>query len=388
MALTAAVTFILTLSFTRKAFNDKLTEVDRLSEKYSRLNELDMKVQEEFYKDVPNEDVIDGMLTGYISGLGDPYSVYRSAKELSDYQDNNAGVYTGIGIVIQLQENGDVKVLSVTEGGSAEKAGIEADDLLLSVEGVSVYDDYKGAIDKIAGDVGTSVSLRIKKSKTGKELPLSVKRAQLDEITVTSEMLEDNIGYIRIAKFRSVTSEQFEEARQRLLKEGAKGFIFDVRDNGGGVVAALERLADPILPEGDLAFSYSKNGESNVILKSDKNYEAMPYVVLVNGKTASASELFACVLRDYADAVIVGEKTFGKGIMQTTFPLSSGGVTLTTATYKTGKSECYHGIGLEPDVLSELDEDAETDTQLDDAIKTIRKRVPAEANESTKKNAA
>lgn len=375
MALTAAATFTITLSMSRKAFNEKVTEVDRLADKYDRLDELDAVVRENFYREVPEEDVLDGILTGYVAGLGDRYSVYRSARELTDYEDTTAGVYTGIGITVTKNDEGDVEIVDLAPGGSAEQAGIRKGDLLIEVEGISVRENYTEAINKIGGEVGTSVTLRVQEKASGRQKKLSVKRVHIDEVTVLAKMLDNKIGFIRIEKFRSNTVTQFEEARQKLLKEGAKGFIFDVRQNGGGVLGALEQLADPLLPEGELAFSTTKDGTRETIITSDANYTDMPYAVLVDGGTASASELFACLLRDYSGAILVGEKTFGKGIMQATLALSSGGVTLTTATYETGITPCYHEIGLEPDVLSVYDPEAETDTQLEAAQKALLSRM-------------
>ena len=375
MALTAAATFVITLSMSRKAFNEKVTEVDRLADKYDRLDELDAAVREYFYREVPEEDVLDGILTGYVAGLGDHYSVYRSARALTDYEDTTAGVYTGIGITVSQNENGDIEIVNVAEGGSAEQAGIRAGDLLIEVEGISVKENYNEAIEKIGGEIGTSVTVRVQEKDSVRQKKLSLKRVHIDEVTVGAVMLDHKIGYIRIDKFRSVTAAQFEQARQQLLKDGAKGFIFDVRQNGGGVLTALEALADPLLPEGELAFSTAKDGTRETIITSDADFTEMPYAVLVDGGTASASELFACLLRDYAGAILVGEKTFGKGIMQATIPLSSGGVTLTTATYETGVTSCFHEIGLEPDVLSVYDPEAETDTQLEAAQTALLGRI-------------
>ena len=375
MALTAAATFVITLSMSRKAFNEKVTEVDRLADKYDRLDELDSVVRENFYREVPEEDVLDGILAGYVVGLGDRYSVYRSARELNDYEDTTAGVYTGIGITVMKNENGDVEIVDLSAGGSAEQAGIKKGDLLIEVEGISAKENYAEAIEQIAGEVGTSVSLRIQEKESGRQKKVSVRRVHIDEVTVQAKMLENKIGCIRIEKFRSNTVTQFEEARQKLLKDGAKGFIFDVRQNGGGVLGALEALADPLLPEGELAFSTAKDGTRETIITSDANYTDMPYAVLVDSGTASAAELFACLLRDYSGAILVGEKTFGKGIMQTTIALSDGGVTLTTATYETGITPCYHEIGLEPDVLSLYDPEAETDTQMAAAHEALLSRM-------------
>lgn len=371
MALTATVTFILTLSFAQKKFNRSVSEVDRLSEKYQLLDELDAKIREEYYTDIPEQDVINGMLEGYVDGLGDKYSVYRGAEDYAAYEDNNAGVYTGIGISVHKTESGEAEIVSVSENGSAEKEGIEVGDILVAVDGMKLTDGYAEAIDKISGEVGTTVTLLVRKGSSGSEKSYTVTRAKIDEVTVQSEMLEHHIGYIRITKFRTVSVAQFSNALNDLRAKGAEAFVFDVRSNGGGVLAALEAMVDPLLPAGELAFATTKDGESTTILESDAEQLEIPMAILVNGGTASAAELFACVLRDYAGAKLVGEKTFGKGIMQTTFALSSGAVTLTTATYETGVTPCYHGIGLEPDVLSVLADDAETDTQLDDAVNLL-----------------
>lgn len=372
MTLTAAATFVITLSASKNAFNKKITEIDRLADKYERLDELDAKVRDAFYQDVPEDSVLEGMLEGYVSGLGDRYSVYRGDDALTAYHDNNSGVYTGIGISIRKMDDGFAEIVDVTDDGPAEKRGIEVGDILLEVEGISLKASYDEAVGLISGEVGTSVTLLIRKHDSDTEKKIAVVRAQIDEITVQSAYLPDDIGYIYIGKFRGVTISQFENARQELLKQGAKAFIFDVRNNGGGVLSALEQMTDPLLPEGELAFSYDRDGNASPILESDAHFEKMPYVILVNGSTASAAELFACVLRDYADAVLVGETTFGKGIMQTTFDLSGGGVTLTTATYATGKTPCYHEIGLEPDIVVEYDENAEKDNQIAAAIEAAK----------------
>lgn len=376
-ALSSAVTFILTLSFTRSQFNAKVTEVDRLAEKYARLDELDRVIGEHYYTDVPQDAVTDYMLAGYVRGLGDRYSAYRSGTEMNSFDNGNTGVYTGIGVTVTRNAAGEAEVTAVTENGPAEKAGLKVGDILVEVEGISVVDQYSDAMQKISGEIGTSVTVRVRQKENGAVMAYSIMRSQIEEVTVSSEMLDHHIGYIRITGFRTVTVTQFSTALHDLLTAGAEGIIFDVRDNGGGLLSALEQMTDPILPEGELAFSYDKAGKAETIVKSNAEHLDMPFAVLVNGNTASAAELFACMLRDYAGAKLVGEKTFGKGIMQTTYPLTSGGVTLTTATYSTGKTPCYHGIGLEPDVLSVADEKAEGDSQRDAAIETLMAMIAA-----------
>ena len=379
IALTAALTFILTMAFTLQVFNDKVSEVDRLSDKYQRLEELDATVSEYFYRDAEEEAIVDMMLKGYIAGLDDPYSTYYTAEELEAYEDNTAGVYVGIGVSVMRDDEGYASIQSVMSGGAAEKAGLVPGDTILSVNGISFSSDYEKAIETIRGEEGEEITLSVRKANTESTTTLKLVCAQVNETTVTAELLNNHIGYIRITKFRTVSVAQFETALHDMMAAGAKGIIFDVRDDGGGMLDALEQMMDPLLPEGELAFAYEKDGSSFPIVESDAEMLDMPYAVLMNGNTASAAELFACLLRDYADAILVGEKSFGKGIMQTTFPLSDGGVTLTTATYATGKSECYHGVGLEPDVLSVADVESQTDNQLEDAVNALLDRINSNA---------
>lgn len=381
MAIAAALTFIFTMAFSTRRFNEKVSNADRLAAQYPHLEELDQTVRKYFYADVNEDSLTDGILKGYVSGLGDRYSNYMSAQGYTENQDQTAGVYTGIGITVTQSEHNEISVVEVAEDGPADKAGIVPNDCIVMVDDLRVADDYNAASSAIAGEAGTYVKLQIRGAGSDVLRTISVKRAVIDEKTVTYKMLENHIGYIRITKFRSVSVSQFENALSDLQGKGAVGFIFDVRNNGGGLLSALEQMADPLLPEGEIAYATYKDGHRDVILKSDAKMLDMPYVILVNENTASASELFACALRDYAGAVLVGEKTFGKGIMQTTFPLSDGsGVTLTVATYETGKTPCYHEIGLAPDVPSVLDTETEDDSQLADAIKTMNSLLSEHEN--------
>lgn len=376
MALVAALTFILTMSFSTKRFNQKVANIEQLSETYGKLEELAETVDAHFYKDADDSAVLDGIMKGYIHGLDDRYSNYMNAEDYTKSHESSAGTYTGIGITVTQTESGEARILEVAENSPAEENGLKADDLIVKVGDIIVAEQYQEALDHVVGEAGTRVYLTVRKADTGREQTLSIQRRVIDEITITYEMLEHNIGYIRITKFRTVTADQFHSALTELRKSGAKAILFDVRNNGGGLLSVLEEMVDPLLPEGDIAYAYYKSDEQKVIVHSDENMLELPFAVLMNGNTASAAELFACSLRDYADAILVGEKSYGKGIMQTTYPLSDGSaVTLTTATYATGKTPCYHEIGLEPDVLSVYDESAEEDNQLHDAHQALLKRI-------------
>lgn len=362
-ALAAALLTSLVMSWFTARYNTDLQK------KYARLDALDAEIRENFYlADVDDEALMNAMLKGYVSGLGDPYSVYLTDEELADTHENSAGHYVGIGVsVLQSPTENTVLVKEVIPDSPAEKGGILPDDYIIRVNDLLVEEDATAAVEAIKGLSGTEVTIAVR-HPDGSEYTTTMKRAYVDEQTIEYEMLTDEIGYIRIKKFRTVTVKQFSDAYAALSQQNVKGILFDVRDNGGGLLNALEQMVDPLLPKGELAFAYDQDGTPTPIIDSDAKCVDMPMVVLTNGNTASASELFACLLRDYANAVLVGEKTFGKGIMQTTYSLpDGGGLTLTTATYSTGKTECYNGVGLIPDVESINSPESATDTQLADA---------------------
>lgn len=345
-----------------------------LQEKFARLDALNAEIRSSYYtKEIDEEALMDAMLKGYVEGLGDPYSVYLTDEELAETREGNTGQYVGIGVSVLQSQDNTVLVTDVFPDSPAEKGGIGVGDYIIRVNDLSVSEDAQTATDAIKGLPDTEVTVTVLRPD-GSEHTTTMLRAKVDEPTIFHEMLEDSIGYIRIKKFRTITIEQFLNAYEELQKQGAKGFVFDVRNNGGGLLSALEAMVDPFLAKGDFAFAYDQNGKATPIIESDAKCTKVPMVILTNGSTASAAELFACLLRDYADAVLVGEKTFGKGIMQTTYSLpDGGGLTLTTATYSTGETECYHGVGISPDVESVYDPSAETDTQLEDAKSTLSK---------------
>lgn len=376
-ALAASLLTALVMIFVTTQYNTKLQK------KFARLYALDTEIRKNYYlTDIDDEALMNAMLKGYVSGLGDPYSTYLTEEELADSQDDNAGHYVGIGIsVVQSATDNTVLVKEVMPDSPAEAGGILPDDYIIRVDDLLVADDAAAAIEAIKGKSGTEVTITVCHSD-GNEYTTTMKRASVDEQTIAYQMLTDDIGYIHIKKFRTVTVKQFSNAYASLLEQGAKGILFDVRDNGGGLLSALEKIVDPLLPEGELAFAYDQNGTVTSIIDSDAECADIPMVVLTNGNTASAAELFACLLRDYADAVLVGETTFGKGIMQTTYTLpDGGGLTLTTATYSTGKTECYHGVGLTPDVESPTSLESATDTQLSDAKSVLEDLLKTEADQ-------
>ena len=298
-----------------------------------------------------DEAVMQGAMKGYVAGLDDPYSQYMTSEEYQAYQTEEAGQTVGIGVTVTQTDEGYLQVEEVNADSPAEKAGMQQGDILTKVEGEDLAElGYAGALSKIRGEAGATVQLTIQRN--GDTLELDVERQNIEVTTAEGQMLDGQIGYIRISSFKGNTPEQFQAIYDRLVQDGAKALIFDLRDDGGGLVSALEKILDPLLPEGEIAIATYRDGTTKTLVESDATECNLPMTVIVNGNTASAAELFTASLRDFGKASVVGTQTFGKGIMQVTQSMPSGGaLTLTVATYQTTKGECYHKVGIKPDEI-------------------------------------
>jgi carboxyl-terminal processing protease len=337
------------------------------------LIELESYVDKNFYKSPDRKVAMDGALKGYVAGLGDPYSSYLTEDEYKSWQTMESGTMVGIGVTVQQHETG-LYVVEVTEGYPAYVSGIHKGDIIIEVEGEKVTDiGYDETVARIKGEEGTEVTISV--DRNGERQEFTVMRSEIEMVTASGKMLDENIGYIRISAFRENTDEQFAEIFDSLLSEGAKGLIFDVRNNGGGLLTSLQAILDPLLPEGNIAIATYGNGDVRTIVQSDAEETNIPMAVLVNGNTASAAELFAASLSDWDKAFLVGETTFGKGIMQSTESAAGGAITLTVATYQTVRGECYHGVGITPDYEVTPVEDYEPDFQEPDASEDAQLRI-------------
>jgi carboxyl-terminal processing protease len=344
----------------------------------ARLAELSEYVDENYYQETDEDTLMDGALKGYVAGLGDPYSVFLTEDEYGGWKEKESGTAVGIGVTVQSAEEG-LYIVEVTSGSPAETAGIQAGDTITAVDGELVTDlGYNEAVAHVKGEIGTDVVLTVQRE--GEELEITVTRGEIVTISAEGQMLDGNIGYVHISAFRENTFDQYSKVLNELLEAGAEGIIFDVRNNGGGLLSALEDVLDPLLPEGNIAIASYGDGTVKTIVESDSEELDIPMIVLVNGGTASAGELFAASLRDFGKASLVGETTFGKGIMQDTRTVAGGAVTLTVAAYQTVKGECYHEIGVTPDTEIILPEeyvvdfknpDTKGDVQLAEAYETI-----------------
>ena len=319
-------------------------------------------IEKYFYKDAADTEYLSTALKGMAVGLDDPYAAYMTPKELNEQIISNRGSLVGIGVSVTQDKNGDYVIAEVNEESPAHDADLQVGDVIVSVSGVKVNNmDFEKLIEYIRGEDNTEFEMTI--SRDGVEIEKELLRKVIESVTVEYTPLQNKIGYIKIKNFKEVTAKQFLEAMKQAIEDKSEGIIFDVRDNGGGMVNTCEKCLDPLLPEGDIAVAEFRDGSVKTICRSDSMEIQMPMTVIVNGNSASAAELFAAALRDFGKAQLVGEKTFGKGIMQDTFTMSNGGaMKLTVAKYRTSKSECYHEIGLTPDYEVKLPEGVDIST--------------------------
>lgn len=334
------------INLTSEEIEAKLTEIEALMNNYY-LDELDY------------EEIETWLYKGAVAGLGDPYAAYYTEEEYQSMLDTTNGSYCGIGVEIsQNISTGIVTVARVFEGSPAEKAGLLPGDVLYKVGDMEATgEDLTMIVSKIKGKEHTTVVISVAREGEDDYLEFQVERETIEVQTVESEMLEGEIGYIAISSFDDVTSDQFVQALDKLEGQGMEGLIVDLRDNGGGLVSCVCKILDRLLPEGLIVYTEDKYGNREEERSDAEHYFDKPLAVLVNGNSASASEIFAGAIKDYGIGALVGTKTYGKGIVQKIYPLSDGtAVKLTVSKYYTPKGNNIHGIGIEPDVEIELDE--------------------------------
>lgn len=334
------------INLTSEEIEGKLTEIETLMNNYY-LDELD------------SEEIATWLYKGAVAGLGDPYAAYYTEEEYQSMLDTTNGSYCGIGVEIsQNISTGIVTVARVFEGSPAQKAGLLPGDVLYKVGDMEVTgEDLTMIVSKIKGKEHTTVAVSVAREGEDDYLEFQVERETIEVQTVESEMLEGQIGYISISSFDDVTSDQFIQALDKLEGQGMEGLIVDLRDNGGGLVSCVCKILDRLLPEGLIVYTEDKYGNREEESSDAEHYFDKPLAVLVNGNSASASEIFAGAIKDYGIGTLVGTKTYGKGIVQKIYPLSDGtAVKLTVSKYYTPKGNNIHGIGIEPDVEIELDE--------------------------------
>ncbi len=349
-----------------------------------KTGEIEALINAYYLDEIDGQQVEDTMYTGMVAGLDDPYSVYYSKEELESMEEATAGEYSGIGATLsQDPETKEISVVSCFTGTPAEEAGLLPGDVITGWNGSSVSDmELSELVSKIKTDPDEHLTLSIERD--GEELEVELTRRAVKIPTVEYEMLEDQIGYIRLLEFDEVTAQQFEDAMSDLESQSMEKLIIDVRNNPGGVLQTVCDMLDQLLPEGMIVYTEDKNGKRTEYTSDEEHQFTKPLAVLVNGNSASASEIFAGAVQDYGIGTIVGTTTFGKGIVQKIFYLSDGtGLKLTVAKYYTPKGHDIHKKGIRPDVEVELDEvlqnqssiSHEEDNQLQKAISVLQEQT-------------
>ena len=343
-----------------------------------KLEKIQSVLDQYFLFDTEDKDQQAGMIQGYVDALEDPYTVYYTPEEFVSVVESTSGTFIGIGIVVQQEvETGAVLVVRPYPDCPGEKAGIQAGDYIMEVEGKSCTGvDLNIVVSWIKGEEGTTVHLKLYRPSTGEEFETDVTREVIKVETVSYEMLDGEIGYISLESFDDVTYEQFTQAFDALDAAGMKALVVDLRNNGGGLLTSVTEILDDLLPEGIITYTVDKNGTRKDYKSSAGDKLHVPMAVLVNEYTASASEIFTGAVKDYDVATIVGTTTFGKGIVQVILPLDDGdAIKVTSSRYYTPNGVCIHEIGIEPDIEVLPDPETEEDDVLEAALEVLREEI-------------
>ena len=326
-------------------------------------------INEKFVGEYGEGEVVDAALEGMVEGLGDRWSYFLTEEEYEAQNQRRTNQYVGVGVTVNYTSEEGLQIVEVTAGGPAEEAGLQSGELITAVDGFSLAGEarYEGA-NKIQGEEGTTVSLEVR-GTDGQTRTVEVKRTKLETDPVSAEMLENNVGYVRLSNFYDRSADRLKEEVTRLQEEGATALVFDMRNNGGGYLSQLTDMLDFLLPEGPIFITRDRAGNEKVT-QSDASCVDLPMAVLVNADTYSAAEFFAAELQEWGVAVIVGEPTSGKGYSQQTFELPNGSaVAISTGAYFTGSGTSLIGTGLTLDKEVYLTDQG--DAQLEAALELL-----------------
>ena len=325
-----------------------------LKETYGFAEALKKVVKDQFYVPVEDEEaLLSGMYKGLVAGLDDPYSEYLTEEEFKTLIDQLQGNYSGIGVTMSANEEDYIEVISVTDQSPAQKAGIRTKDLIIGVDGVTYTGGQMStAAEKIRGEKDTMVKITILR---GTEiLEFEIQRDTLTDVTVYAEMKENNIGYLRISGFELNTGKDFAAELRKMEEAKVDGLIIDLRNNGGGVVSSAIEVADELMDAATVVYAENQKGEKTYY-KTENGKTKLPYVLLVDGGSASAAEILAAGVQEYGGGLVVGSQTYGKGVIQTTQSLINGGaLKLTTMQYYTSSGKAIQGVGMTPDIVVDL----------------------------------
>ena len=340
-------------------------------------------IDEYYLNGIDNDKMKDGIYKGMVDSLGDPYTVYYNTEEYKQFTSSSSGTYSGIGVAVsQNVTTGAITIVKTFKKGSGEKEGMKPGDVIYKVEGKKIEGiELSKVVSMIKGKEGTFVKVTV--LRDGKEIEFNLERKKLEVDTVNYRMEDRSgkkIGYISVSEFDEVTASQFKSAISELSKEGMEGLVIDLRDNPGGLLDVTCEMLDRMIKKGLLVYTVDKYGKRVDEDATDSDSFDKPVAILVNGNSASASEVFSGAMKDYKAATLVGTKTFGKGIVQSIVPFGDGtAMKVTVSKYYTPNGVNIHGTGIEPDVVVELSKDAtkngkydrKYDNQLDKALDVV-----------------
>lgn len=353
----------------------------------NKFNEVKNLLDTYYYKKVDQNDMLEGAIAGMANSLNDPYTVYFTKEQMKEFNEKTQGSYVGIGVSIYMDNDGILTVIEAFEDSPAKEVGILPGDKIVKVDDkdVTTIRDDNLIVSMIKGEENTKVKITVFRPSEGTYLDFDVTRKEIKIININSEVLQENIGYIRITMFDSDIAKDFGTHLNKLLDQGIKGLIIDLRDNPGGDYDEVSAIADRLLPEGLIVYTEDRIG-NRIEKKSDSTELNIPLSILVNGYSASASEVLSGAVKDYGKGKLIGTTTFGKGLVQAVINLEDGsGIKVTIARYFTPSGECIHEKGIEPDIVVELDEKYENypvsevpredDAQLRKAIEAIEEQL-------------
>lgn len=378
--ITAVITFFFTYNFVLRAY----LNTSGMTYLTTKLGIVKQKLNSMYIYDMNEEKMIENAIKGYVSGIGDKYTEYLSKEEMDDLLESTSGNYVGIGVYLgNNTEDNTVLIVGVIKDSVAAEAGLEAGDVIKSIDGVEYTGEELNEASSALKDKEEGTEVKITVIRDSEELNFTLKRSNIRLKAVDSEIKDGNIGYIRISTFNEGTANEFKEAYKKIKEQGATSLIIDLRNNGGGLVSESLKIADTMVPKGKTMLITSNKESKEKIEKANQNPSVdMPVVILINENTASASEILAGCLKDNCNYKIFGVTSYGKGVIQTVYKFADGsGLKVTTEEYFTPNHNKINKVGIKPDENIELDDEwqnksiipEENDKQLEKALEYFKK---------------
>jgi len=393
VAIASAIAILATvmLLYTINSFQNKYVisfDTNKVSyQNVAKFNTVRKILTEDYYQAVDQNKMIEGAVSGLADSLKDPYTVYFNKEQMKAFMEKSQGSYVGIGVTVNVDTNGLLTVIEPSEGSPAKKVGMKQGDKIVKVDNtdVTALSDENMIISMIKGKENTNVKITVYRPSEDRYLQFDITRQKIKASNIRSEIMDGNIGYIRLVMFDSEIAGYFENDLKNLLDKGIKGLVIDLRDNPGGSYEQVVQIADSLLPEGTIVYTEDRNGNRQY-KKSGKSYVNLPLAILTNGNSASASEILAGAVKDYSRGTLVGTKTFGKGLVQELKLLEDGsGLKVTISRYFTPSGVCIQGKGIMPDIEVKVPDEYRNlpasqiprnkDTQLKAALDKVKSKI-------------